>query len=337
MKRILLFIALAAPICGISIAAAQASDADFASRCAAAGVIKCVGFDNETSDIVRDVNLHPDSHGNYRGGLDTVVKTSGDGSLRFDLPPPPHAGPNIAGRWSPVDSGALGQTFGQNSTFYVQFRQRFSPEMLDNEWKNSTPGWKTVIFHQGQSTCAAIELATANWWNSNIVFIYTDCGARAMTTTPDGSQWTTHSPPFLIQQGDYSCEYNNFNQDDCFYFTANEWLTFYYKISLGTWDQPDSMVELWIAREGTSSYQQIIRVPNMSLSCNAASCTTSPGLEQGYNNLTFTPYMTGLSSNDGIPGVTARTWIDELIVSTQPIAAPASGPRPESPTNLTAQ
>ena len=35
-------------------------DADFATRCAAAGVLKCWGFNDTTSDIVQGVNLAPD-------------------------------------------------------------------------------------------------------------------------------------------------------------------------------------------------------------------------------------------------------------------------------------
>ncbi len=332
MKRFLLFAIITMPIGALSAAGAQESEADFASRCSAPGVLRCIGFDNETSDIVRGDNLHPDGSGNYRAGLDASVKTSGGGSLRFDLPPPPHSGANLAGSWSPTSNDGLGQLFGQGSTFYVQFRQRFSSEMLNNTW--DTPGFKTVIFHQNQTTCGGIELATWNYYNSNIITMYTNCGSVHAWTTLDGSRHT-ESPPLLLQQGDFPCEYGQTSANTCLYIPANEWLTFYYKISVGTWDQPNSMIEAWITREGSSTYQQFIRAPQMPISCNANSCGSSEGQSEGFNNLTFTPYMTGLSGNSGRSGVTAKTWIDELIVSTQPIAAPDSGPRPRSPTNLT--
>ena len=92
---------------------AATAEEDFASRCNAAGVVKCIGFDNTTADIVRGQNLHADGAGTYRAGLDTAQKTSGGGSLRFDLPPPPHAGGNIAGSWSPISNNALGRMFGR--------------------------------------------------------------------------------------------------------------------------------------------------------------------------------------------------------------------------------
>jgi len=311
---------------------AEAQTADFASRCSAPGVVNCVGFDNETTDIVRGENLHPDGLGAYRAFLDTSIKTSGGGSLRFDLPPPPHSGANIAGRWSPLNNRALGQLFGQNSTFYVQFRQRFSEGMLNNTWDSA---WKTVIFHQNQATCAGIEITTYNYYSTNLATLYTGCGTPHMFTTLDGSRHT-EDPPLLLQQGDYKCEYGKTSRSTCFYYPEDEWVTFYYKISLGTWDQPNSMIEMWVAREGSASYEQVIRVPKMLMTCNANSCTGA-GANEGYNNITFTPYMTALDNNSGRAGVVSSTWIDELVVSTQPIAAPNSGPKPNPPEDLDAQ
>jgi hypothetical protein len=312
-------------------AVAQSADDDFAARCSGPGVVRCVGFDNTTSDIVRGQNLHPDGGGAYRAGLDTATKASGTGALRFDLPPPPHAGANIAGSWSPLSNDGLGRLFGQNSTFYAQFRVRFSPEFLNNTW-NAT--WKVVLFHYAQTTCGSIEL-TMDQNFDRFPRMYTDCGATHMFATLDGSRHT-EIPPLLIQQGDYRCEYGNVSTATCFAFVPDEWLTMYYKFTIGTWDQANSLVEAWVAREG-EGYRQFIRVPNMRLSCNENSCTTSPGRDQGYNNLTFTPYMTGLSSSSGRAGVTSRIWYDELIVSTQPIAAPSSAPRPVPPPNFQVQ
>jgi hypothetical protein len=204
--------------------------------------------------------------------------------------------------------------------------------MLNNTWSSH---WKTVIFHHNQQTCGGVELATANYYSRNIAIMYTNCGSRAMYTTLDGSQQTANTP-LLLQQGDYKCQYGQHSTATCMYFVPDEWVTFYYKISLGTWDQPNSTIEAWVARDG-EGYKQFVRTPNARLSCNTDPCTESPGRNQGYNNLTFTPYMTSLDRNSGRPGVTARVWYDELIVSTQAIAAPANGPRPRPPTTVQAQ
>jgi hypothetical protein len=314
-------------------AASHAQATDFENRCAAPGVVKCVGFDNETTDIVRGQNLHADGDGTYRAFLDPAVKTSGNGSLRFDLPPPPHAGANIAGRWSPTDNRGLGRMFGQNSTFYVQFRMRLSDGMLNNTWDSK---WKTALFHQNQTTCGGIEITTRRYNTAGLLTMYTTCGAVHMYATLDGSQHT-EVPPLLLHQGDYDCEYSTETDQTCFYFKANEWITYYYKISIGTWDQRDSMVEMWIAREGAGSYEQVIRVPQMPLTCNTNSCSGAEADGQGYNNLTLTPYMTGLSRNSGLAGIVSSMWFDELIVSTQPIVIPDAGPRPEPPTAFITQ
>lgn len=305
------------------------ADTDFAARCSAPGVVKCIGFDNTTTDIVRNVNFYPDGQGNFRGGLDTTTKTSGAGALRFDLPPPPHAGGNIGGSWTSADSaGAFGRTFGQNSTFYVQFRQRLTSEMVTTSWGDRT--WKNVIFHMGGRSCANIELTTSNFYGTPLAQMNTDCGARGFWTTMDGSQ-LTDTPPLLMQQGDYmQCAYGSTNATNCFYWPANEWVTVYYKIHIGTWDQPNSSVEAFVARDGATAYKQFIKVMNVALKCNQTSCSTAPGSQEGYNNLTFTPYMTGLSGSVG-PSTTASMWFDELIVSTQPIAVPSSSPRPNPP------
>lgn len=307
---------------------AQTASADFAARCNDTGVVKCVGFDNTTTDIVRGTNLHPDGAGTYRGALDTSQKASGEGSLRFDLPPPPHAGANIAGSWAPSGNDGLGRLFAENSTFYVQFRQRFSTEMLNNSWSSS---WKTAIFHNNQTTCGNVEIATNNHYLSGLAVVYTDCGSRHMYTTLDGTRYT-ESTPLLMQQGDYKCQYGQFNTQTCFYFPANQWVTFYYRVHIGNWGQANSSIEAWISKEGETTYKQFIKVPNFTLNCNNSPC----GQSEGFNNLTFTPYMTGLSQSSGISS-TARIWYDDLIVSTQPIPVPSNGVRPNPPSSVSAQ
>jgi hypothetical protein len=289
------------------------ADQDFQNRCSAAGVVSCVGF-NTAAEI--NSGIHPDANGTIRGFLDTSVKASGAGSLRFDLPPPPHAGANIAGSWSPLQ--ALGRVFSQNSTFYLQYRQRFSPEMLTNTWDSS---WKTIIIHQNQLTCATVGLVLHNNYGSGLATMYTDCGARHMFTTLDGSAYT-ESTPFLEQQGGYNCQYRNESPSTCFYYPANDWTTYYMKIHVGTWDQPNSTIEAWVAKEGDTAYKQFIKVPNFTLTCNTDPCTVDPGKSQGFDNVTLTPYMTALSTTSGLAGVTSHTWYDDLIVSTQPIAVP---------------
>jgi len=116
-------------------------------------------------------------------------------------------------------------------------------------------------------------------------------------------------------------------------FTANDWMTLYYKVQIGTWEQPNSNIDAWLGHEG-APLKQFVKMRNFALSCNG-NCAISPDKDEGYNNVTITPYMTGLPTTVG-PSATANMWIDEFILSTQPIAAPNTGPRPNSPSGLTA-
>jgi hypothetical protein len=313
---------------GARVNAQSAADADFAARCNAPGVVRCFGFDNTTTDIVRNVNMWPDGAGTFRGGLDTTTKASGGGSLRFDLPPPPHAGANIGGSWVP--SGGWGQNFSENSIFYVQYRIRMSPYMVQpGNFDNAI--WKTTIFHYGSKTCAGIELTTSGYYGSGLAQLDTDCGGRWMWSTLDGTTHTMSTPLLMQQTDDLRCAYGTNYAQNCEMFTANDWMTLYYRVQIGRWNQPNSSIDAWLGHEG-APLKQFVKMRNFSLSCNG-NCAVSPDKDQGYNNVTITPYMTGLSPNVG-PTTTAYMWFDEFIVSTQPIAAPNSGPRPNPPSSL---
>lgn len=297
-------------------ASAQTPEMDFVNRCSAAGVVKCYGFDDPAVDLVQG-KLTPDGLKVYRTGQDTTVKASGVGSLVFTLPPPPHGGPNIAGSWT---SGVWPQTFSENSTFYVQYRVKFSPEMFTNTWPANN-SWKIAILHHNAYTCGNLELTNINRYRTDVLAAYTNCGALSLFANPTTGLFTK-TTPLLLQQGDYPCNYSNQNPNDCFYLKPNQWLTLYYKVSIGTWKQPNSTIDIYVHKEGEANYKQIVKMPNYTFTCNLGACDVNPGKATGFNNLTFTPYMTGLSPNAGLPEVTARVWYDELIVSTQPIAAP---------------
>lgn len=198
------------------------------------------------------------------------------------------------------------RSFGMRSTYYVQFRQRFSPEMITNNYGHNVM-WKQAIFHGPDSTCADVSLVTQKFYSADIPHLYTDCGQRGIFT--NGGH-----PPYLIQQGDYNCWYGETESKSCFHYLPNEWLTFYYEVSIGDWERPNSSIKAWVAREG-KPYRQWIKIQGFTLH------NASPG-KNDYSYVDLLPYMTDRDpSVNG--GATAYTWYDELIISTQPIAAPA--------------
>jgi hypothetical protein len=275
---------------------------DFTERCHAEGVLTCVGFDSPQEFVPAEdpySGLYPGEGGAFRGTLDTKIMASGGGSLKFTIPS--YSGANASGYWKQ----AMGKNFGEGSTFYVQFRQRFSPEMLTNDWGGNTY-WKQVIFHNGPHTCGDVELATTKSnRRDGYPVMYSQCGSDGMTVD-------LHNGDFLVEQGDYNCHYHDISPRDCFMYPADTWITFYYKTNIGHWGKADSTIQAWVAVPG-KPYKQWVNMPKHKL------LNASPGRD--YDTVTLLPYMTAKDSSK-FGGPVAYTWYDELIVSTQPIAPP---------------
>jgi hypothetical protein len=296
---------------------------DFQTRCAQPGVIVCQGFDDPA---VFAPAIWPAS-GVYVGvsaayaAYDPAVSTSGSGSLRFTTPS--LAGPNDSGSWrqlftSNLASGPSGATmFSANSTFYVQYRQRFSPEYLTNVWPangGGTTWWKQQIISNDSSTCGQVELTTVNEYNRGFPQMYSQCGA-------DNFDIPVGSSDYLLEQGDtsttgYNCHYQSANNgpNSCFNYPSDTWVTFYYKISIGNWGQPNSTIQAWVA-VGGQPYKEWINMTNHVLNEDQGAAG------KDYDMITLAPYMTQRNSAISA-GPIAYTWYDELIVSSQPIAAP---------------
>jgi len=281
---------------------------DFQTRCAQTGVLVCQGFDDPsvfTPAVWPASGAYPADNGAFPA-FDPTVSASGGGSMRFTIPS--QIGSNM-GYWRQL----IGQNFGAGSTFYVQFRQRFSPEYLTNKWPatgGGTTWWKQEVFSNHTSTCADVELTTINQYGNGWPTMYSACGNdNFYVNLPNGD--------LLLEQGDtsttgYNCHYQNPTPQTCFMYPANTWVTFYWKISIGHWGQPDSYIQAWVS-VGGQPYKQWINLPNHTL------YNSTPGND--YDMVTLLPYMTGRDPNISA-GPTAYTWYDELIVSTQPIATP---------------
>jgi hypothetical protein len=276
----------------------------FQQRCAAAGVIKCVGFDT-ASEITPFVSA--DANGVIQASLDTTVSASGGGSLKFVIPA--NSGQNSSGAWA----DSLGGSFGPGTTFFVQFRQRFSPEFISTQYNGE--GWKQSIFHMAGKTCASVELTTVNAFQRGFPEMYTNCGGVPFEVNLGNGD-------YLLEQGDtsssgYNCHYQNQNAAGCAYYQPNQWMTFSYEVKIGTWNQPNSTIKAWVGYEG-GPLKEFVNIQNQVLQYN-----TSPS--DVYNWITLLPYNTTKPASQTNP--VAYTWYDELIVSTQPIPAP-TGPTP---------
>jgi hypothetical protein len=98
--------------------AAPIGTGDFDARCAAAGVLRCVGFDDD-ADIGRTWGaISGTLSGAATPELDVAEKASGRSSLRFTIPS--NSGSDTSGSYWINFSDDLSVQFGENATFYVQ-------------------------------------------------------------------------------------------------------------------------------------------------------------------------------------------------------------------------
>jgi hypothetical protein len=278
---------------------------DFQTRCHAPGVLVCQGFDSPVDFVPAkppQSGLYPAWDHMLRGTFDSNLKASGEGSLRFEIPT--HSPANAAGYWFQ----SMGRSFGENSAFYVQFRQRFSKEMLTNKWGDTS--WKQVIFHNHAATCADVELTTAQYYHDGFPIMYTDCGARSLATNGG-------TPPYQLEQGDYNCWYGQYNGKSCLMYPADQWVTFFYQVLIGHWGKPDSSINAWVAMDG-GPYRQWIKMTSFVLR------NAHPG--EDYDSVTLLTYMT--NKDPQIDHPTAYSWYDDLIISTYPIAVPNASTNP---------
>lgn len=282
------------------IAAQETGMSDFEARCHAAGVVKCVGFDSE-DEIGPFVSK--DSNGIVRAALDNNIKASGQGSLRFEIPS--HSGQNSSGAWT----SSLGASFGQGQAFYVQYRQRFSTDLLKSKYAGGA-GWKQSIFHMAGKTCGSVELTTVNAYYRGFPVMYTDCGSRDFTVNLGNSD-------FLLEHGDssatsYNCHYQHPTPADCAFYKPNQWMTFYYEVKIGNWGKPNSSVRAWVGYEGRT-LKQFVNGVNYQINFNSGSGDV-------FDSVSLLPYNTGKSGSE--ENRIAYTWYDELIVSKSPISPP---------------
>jgi len=259
---------------------------------------------------------------------DTSVKASGGGSLKFTVPSLSAA--NSSGAWFTNFSSDLSVQFDGGQDFYVQWRQRFSPEFISNVYAGGA-GFKQIIIGAGdqpgtvQSSCSTLELPVQNYHQKGFPMMYNSCSGSTSHPAYDGFFEPFGTYDFKLQNG-RPAPYCLYSQDtkgyfapngNCFGYVANEWMTFQVHVQIGprVGDEfKNSYVTLWGAREGKPS-ELIIQWGPYNLSAGSLAENLR------YGKVWLLPYNTG---KDGtVPYPVAYTWYDELIISRNKIADPA--------------
>jgi hypothetical protein len=299
---------------------------DFQSRCATSGVIVCEGFDS-ASEFVPAANpstgLYPGNDNSIDIVQDTSIYASGGGALHFPIKADDGTGATVRDdNWLQTFCSAhppapcTPTVFGQNSTFYVQFRYRVDTAYATTNWEDPVNGGsspKIADFAYHSSSCGQTEITTNNRNGTDKPMMYTGCGARGFFVDPGTTTWNNSAPPYQWQNGYYNCSYPSTpsGPGGCFTMPANTWMTFYYRVQLGTWSQPNSHITAWVAPDG-QPLQKFVEVSNMTL---------YPDMP-GYDAIWFNVYMTNFSGAATNPA--ANAWLDEVIVSSAPVPAPSA-------------
>lgn len=309
--------------------------ADYATRCAANGVIRCYGFDDLT-DITTGhprlltnpvdstvSRLYPPANGTSlcTGGqcwqLDTAIKSTGASSLRFEIPNGSSSDTSGTFRLNFADD--FSNQVGQGEELYFQVRQRFAPDMLHKFLSTSGfTAWKQFMIGRGDRvgspiaySCTTEEMVLVQSTYYMGPTFYHSCGNwyNLNWTVPGGIRLQHVDSPY--------CLYPNDPSGGCYKYAADEWMTFKVNIRIAGWGRyKHNRIRIWAAREGQAS--TLLYDTNLSHQDGPTILHNDAGAK--YGKIWLLPYMTGKSTAEVHP--TTYTWYDDLIISRKNIADP---------------
>lgn len=328
---------------------------DFAARCAAPGVVRCVGFD--------DPNLLNGTWGDDWGTLpgsstkptlDGAVRVGAQGSsLHFRVN---SSSANAAGSWFTNFSSDRKTQFDAGDTFFVQWRQRFDATYAAmNLASFGNGGWKQAIVGAGDkpgcnstntvnvdngglctSSCTALEVVVQNVNHRGFPVMYNSCTGSGSTQngrTPAGTpayypfeepfgsfdfklQNAMPAPYCLYSQGKVNGGYFP-PSGNCFPYVADEWMTFKVKIVVGARTN-DYFKGSHVDLWVARQGKASVHVFDWAWDLAAG----PPGQGLKFGKIWLLPYNTNNGGNNSATVPEANTWYDELIVSRQDISDP---------------
>ena len=204
--------------------------------------------------------------------LDAAVKASGASSLRFTIPS--SSGADTSGAYFTNFSPDLSVQFGESSEFYIQWRQRFTADFATTDYAGGG-GWKQTIIGSGDQPGGSPLLLLHGPRGRHRQRLLTAASPRCTTRAaarprtgrstgsrspsgPSTSSSRTRAPsPYCLYSQTHTSPSTAFPPSgNCFGYFPDEWMTFQVHIQTGPRqgdEFADSLVELWIAREGQPS------------------------------------------------------------------------------------
>ena len=346
--------------------AAPSAEQDFAARCQGAtrttsgsgGVLRCFSFDT-SADLPRANPGNNESWGQDFGimannqnpnvpVIDTTTKASGGGSMRFNQPA--GGGSSSAGSWfTHFGPNKTGQLANGEGPIWVQYRVRWSPELLVNSMWPGSGGAKVMDISLGDtpaciraSPAARIARPRVHRRASSSCFrtmgsmgclsVYANCnGTAAFNAMAGGSglnpEVPEHAPLRLSELPVAAVQtVRGESVDDV-----------QDQVGPVQWNAWASAVQVWFGYEGEAL--------TLIIDCEAVQpnkCTSGFPASNGWwfqnsnpavykmGKVYLHPYQTCQTSPCNWGSSTATAWYDELIISTQDIADPGVG-APVSP------
>lgn len=321
----------------------------FEQKCAMPGVIKCVAFDDMSTWSVRRINIPnppyaipPAFNGWVSRGeaadpasgavnppfLDTTVRADGAASMRMDFPS--LSGQDGGGDWFTEWSNFGTELYGANSDFWIQWKQRFSKEILDTLFLNTggvataskfaiitagdtPPGWPDdPLYPSGHvyASCEKIEISIIKYPNHHFPIAYNECGVYAgfyeKVVNAAGTKTDMKLENGMPGEG---CSYNRaraqginlqpaVDTDGCYNLKPDLWYTITVNIHLGERDRThrrfaNSRFKLWFQAPGEDQ-QLVVDWPACDALRKGGTCTTNYSPASTITGGTGTEPNTGL-------------------------------------------
>jgi len=286
-----------------------------AARCADPGVTLCLGLDKAT-DLISTGGNGLLAGNQSTGVLDTTVKPADGslGSLKFTVTT--SGDQNSAGNYT-HDFGAQ---FDTGQVFYLQFRMRSSDGFAQNY--NAAGEKHFILWHNaGGGSCTDVQFVMINETYKGFPSFYQSCSPGLYGNFSDGDlafEMGAYTPPSdpTAGSGGYLCSYRRgAGRNTCANYPANNWQTYYLKVTPGNWGSSNTRIEAWVANEG-QNLRKFFDKPD----CNF----TRDNANKKWGRIDLLPYDTGRSAT--VANV-MNVWYAGLIVSRNPIPPP-TGPTP---------
>jgi len=347
---------------GVTVTVSNGGGSDFTTRCNAAGVFFCNGFDAATDLGVESPSgaaargysgWNNNACGSITAGgdgtftnscptIDTTTKLSGAGSMHFSSP----AGAigMRGGQYWANPMADYSKRFGAGQTYYVQFRQRLSAALVSQgqdklHWVSTAADTATTVF----GSCSPIELVNQSYASDDSKYLvqnwYSGC--------PGPYTYGLYSPvipgtvSFQNQRPSPFCNYDDVSAGrkfpptgNCLSYFPDQWVTYSYKIGLGTLGTSGNVGNCDAVPSGNYNncyYNNDIEM-RMGLDgepLETVHIWTRPINAKDATDLAvdykYGKVIFAIYSNTVAYAQAVDQWVDELIMSDLPIADPGTG------------